>query len=124
MSEVHNGTCLCGVSSYKITGPVKFAIQCYCTDCQHVSGGGHLPQIAIEHSHFEALGDIRSFTRTADAGSDLTFSFCGTCGAPLYKVTSKMPGMAFVYPGSLERVPDVTFETHVFEASRQFWDAP
>ena len=122
MNETTTGQCLCGASSFSVTEPHKFAIQCYCRDCQHVSGGGHLPQIGVARAAFSSAGPVKTYTQKSDAGSDLFFSFCAECGSPLFKATGKAADLVFVYPGALSHPPEVDFGNHVFESSRQPWD--
>jgi len=123
MGSTSHGGCLCGASSYQFQGDVKFAIDCYCTDCQKVSGGGHLPQIAVSEEAFSSTGPIKTYVKGSDAGNELGFSYCGECGSPLFKSTSKMPDTRFIYAGSLTKPPQTSFDRKVFESSRQPWDA-
>lgn len=122
MLDKSTGGCLCGASRFAFEGAPRFAIQCYCRDCQHVSGGGHLPQLAVATDAFSSSGPIKTYSQISDAGNTLYFSFCETCGSPLTKATSKMPEMTFVYPGAMDAPPDVSFENHVFEDRKQPWD--
>ena len=98
------------------------AFQCYCRDCQHVSGGGHLPQVGVAAKGFSSAGAVKAHRAKSDAGNDLVFSFCGDCGSPLFKQTAIAPDQVFLYPGALDHPPDVTFEHKVFEQGRQPWD--
>lgn len=122
MTSSVQGRCLCGHSSYKFIGEVKFAIQCYCRDCQQISGGGHLPQIAVPADQFAAAGQIKSYKMNSDSGNAVEISFCGECGSPLFKSTSKMPEVRFLCAGSLTE--DLFKEPlqRVFEESRRIWD--
>ncbi|MDA8746743.1 GFA family protein [Litoreibacter sp.] len=122
MAQTSKGGCLCDASNFTFSGEAKFTIQCYCRDCQHVSGGGHLPQLGVSSDGFLSSGPIKNYTQKSDAGNDLTFSFCGQCGAPLFKTTSKAPELTFVYAGALTDPTDLNFDTHVFESSKQSWD--
>jgi len=121
MTDQLQGGCLCGASRYQ-AGAGKFAIRCYCRDCQHVSGGGHLPQVAVDADSLRHTGPIKTFGQKADSGSDLGFSFCGDCGAPLFKTTSKAPELAFLMVGSLDDPSGIEIGSEVFEAGRQPWD--
>ena len=64
MTGTHSGGCLCGASRFAFEGAPKFAIQCFCRDCQHVSGGGHLPQMAVDRAVLAAM--IEPLTGDAD----------------------------------------------------------
>ncbi|MBT8425793.1 MAG: GFA family protein, partial [Silicimonas sp.] len=68
MQPKMRGRCRCGESEYTFVASVKFAIQCYCRDCQQISGAGHLPQIAVSAGEFEVLGKIKTYQSESDAG--------------------------------------------------------
>lgn len=123
MNNISKGRCLCGASGFEFHGVAAFAIRCFCRDCQHVSGGGHLPQMGVSAEGFMHFGKVKLFTKPSDAGNELGFSFCADCGAPLFKTTSKMPDTVFVYPGALDAPPDADFSQAVFETSRAVWDS-
>ena len=122
MTSSAKGTCLCGASSFTCTPDVKFAIQCHCRDCQHISGGGHLPQIAVPAEAFQTTGPITTYQTTSDAGNTVDIAFCSTCGSPLFKATSKMPDVKFLCAGALDE--DLLAEPFhkVFEDCRRVWD--
>ncbi len=122
MNSSVQGRCLCGDSSYNFIGEVKFAIKCYCRDCQQISGGGHLPQIVVPADQFAAVGKIKSYQAKSSSGNVVEVSFCKECGSPLFKSTSKMPDVKFLCAGSLaDDLVDVPFQ-RVFEDSRRVWD--
>ena len=122
MTETHAGGCLCGASRFQFEGAPKFAIQCFCRDCQHVSGGGHLPQLAIDRAVLTRSGPIKTYEAASDSGSTLGFHFCGACGSPLLKTTTRAPDLVFIYPGALDDPSIYEPGKNVFEASRQVWD--
>lgn len=122
MSAIVKGKCLCGGSEYNFVGEVKFAIQCYCRDCQQISGGGHLPQLAVPSDQFVPLGKIKTYRTKSEAGNTVEVSFCGECGSPMFKSTSKIPDVRFLCAGSLaEDLVDTPFQK-VFEDCRRVWD--
>ena len=116
------GQCLCGTSKFASDGEIKFAIKCFCRDCQHVSGGGHLPQLGVAAQGFASTGPIKTYHQLSDAGSDLGFSFCADCGSPLFKTTSKATDLVFIMAGAVDEPHDFDVGQDVFEASRQAWD--
>ena len=122
MSDVIKGNCLCGASRLEAVAHVKFAIQCHCRDCQHISGGGHLPQIAVPSEGFVSRGKVKVFRSSSDAGNTVSLSFCADCGSPLFKSTSKMTDTVFLCAGSLEE--DLVRDPFqkVFEDCRRIWD--
>lgn len=119
---VLKGRCLCGASSYEVSGEAKFTIQCYCRDCQRVSGGGSLPQLAVAQDAFTSAGPIKSYGQKSASGNDLKFDFCSVCGSPLFKTTSMASDLVFVNAGSLDDPSTFEIGRKVFETSRQPWD--
>lgn len=122
MANSWTGRCLCGASVYAAQGPAKFTISCYCTDCQHMTGGGHLPQVGVDADGFAASGPIKTFVQKSDAGHDIGFNFCAECGSPLFKTTSKMADTVFLTAGTLADGSGLDVPVKVFETSRQPWD--
>jgi hypothetical protein len=122
MTMVRGGGCLCGKVRYEVTGPAKSAIQCYCRDCQHISGGGHLPAFIVHRDNFSRAGPVKLFYSTSDAGSDLVLGFCSECGSPIFRTTSKAPDLVFIAAGSLDDPASFEPGRKVFEGSRHPWD--
>lgn len=122
MTENQSGGCLCGACRYDVRGDADFAVQCYCSDCRKVSGGGHLPQLAFSSDNINASGPVKCYRAVSDAGNDLDFKFCGDCGSPLFKVTSKLPETVFVMVGSLDDPAVYKPQYKAFEEARLPWD--
>lgn len=116
------GQCLCRKVNITISGEPQFSILCYCKDCQKISGGGHLPQVAIQRSNIEIKGNLATLRWKSEAGNDLHLSFCRDCGSPIFKSTSKMPDTIFVSVGLLDRQEMFTVPNHAFLERRQSWD--
>jgi len=119
---IHQGGCLCGATRYRTETDPQFSFTCYCRDCQHVSGGGHAPQVAFPRESVTVEGPLKVFHGLSDKGNALEFGFCGDCGAPLTKTTEMAPKLVFVYAGSLDDPALFTAPKQVFESSRQPWD--
>ncbi|WP_425607373.1 GFA family protein [Roseibium sediminicola] len=117
-----SGCCLCGKSKYAAASEPRFSIQCYCRDCQHVSGGGNLPQLAMPKDTFSYSGEIKTYQGKSASGNDLEFSFCSDCGSPMFKTTSMAPELVFVYAGSLDDPTQFADPQKVYEDARQPWD--
>ena len=122
MSDI-TGRCLCGATTYRAQGPAKFAIRCYCTDCQRITGTGSAPQLGLASDDVTFSGPLAAHNAKAESGSDLAFKFCNACGSPIAKTTSKAPTTVFVYAGSLDDPAHFPADAmSVFEDSRQSWD--
>lgn len=116
------GGCLCGKVRFASAGPGKFAIRCYCRDCQHVSGSGHAVQLAVPHEGFSVTGPLKVHRATSDSGNALQFGFCAECGSPITKTTAMAESLIFVYAGALDNPAALPSLRPVFEAGRQPWD--
>jgi hypothetical protein len=122
MSNTLQGGCFCGQSRYNIEGEISFAIQCYCRDCQHQTGGGHAPQFAVKRTSVEKSGPIKTYASTSDRGKAIESGFCGECGSPIYKMMELAPELIFFFAGSLDDPSVLPEPRKVFEDRRQPWD--
>ena len=121
MSAPRTGGCLCGKVRYE-AGETAFAIQCYCRDCQHISGGGNAPQFAVTRDTATTSGPLRTYQIKANSGYDVEFGFCGECGSPIYKTTTRSPDLIFLFAGSLDDPTRFDGGMKVYEDRRQPWD--
>ena len=117
-----DGHCLCGATSYTVTGAAKFAIHCYCSDCQRVTGGAAAAQVAFAKDTVTVRGPLKHHFATADSGNTLDFGFCGECGSPVVKSTTRAPDLMFVYLGTLNDTDGLPALKPLFEESRPSWD--
>lgn len=117
-----SGRCLCGASHYEVSEPPKFAIRCYCSDCQKVSGGAGAPQLAAARAAVHLDGPLRTYDATSAKGNALGFGFCGACGSPIFKTTAMAPDLIFIYAGSLDDPAIFPAPREVFTESRPEWD--
>lgn len=121
MTTQYSAKCLCGAVKLAFQGPTAFAVQCYCRDCQHISGGSHLPQIAAPLEGLDITGPYQTHNFKSDVGNDLTINFCGKCGSPLFKTTSKLTDKVFIVAGALDE-PDLFFDpVSAFEDRKPKW---
>ena len=122
MPSTQTGGCLCRKVRYEAPDETAFSIQCYCRDCQHMSGGGHAPQFAVKRDAVTRSGPLKTFHLKSAAGNDVEFGFCGECGSPIYKTTTLAPELIFLFAGSLDDPATFSVETKVNEERRQPWD--
>ena len=122
MKAPFSGGCMCGAIRYACHAEPKFQLICQCTHCQKITGTGHALQFAVDMEKTTVTGDVKTFTLISDAGNPVQSAFCGECGNPIYKVTSRIPG-AFVFHAATLDDP-ATFKPtfHVYARSAQPWD--
>lgn len=121
-AEPDTGSCLCGATRYEITAEPAFTIQCYCRDCQRISGAGNLPLYVVARDAFTVTGPVKTHSRKSETGNDLELIFCGECASPICNINSKLPERVFVMAGSLDDPSLFSTEQKIYEASRQPWD--
>ena len=120
--SLSTGGCLCGNTRYELHEDPRFFIRRYCRDCQHVSGSGSAPKIAVARTAVSVTGPFKTHTGAAESGSALEFGFCGDCGSPITKSTTRAPDLTFIYAGSLDDPSALPAPKPVFEQSRHAWD--
>ncbi len=123
MTDKFSGRCSCGEISYGSTAKPKFSLFCQCRQCQRITGTGHSAQFAIEAKNTTIKGNVKSYGLTADSGNDVIAAFCGTCGNPMYKTTSAMPGMLVFHAATLDNPALFEPQMLVNASSAQPWDS-
>jgi hypothetical protein len=78
-------------------------------------------QARFRREQIAFAGEATAWTRTAESGNALTFSFCPTCGSTVYWEGASFPGLVAVAIGSFA---DPTFPApavSVWEEARHPW---
>jgi hypothetical protein len=97
----YTGQCLCGSVRYD-SGPPVMMGRCYCVDCRRVTGSGYAPVMAVLESDLTITGEIRLFEIPSAQGLKTWRGFCPQCGSPMVGYLEKNPGIAALYPGTLD----------------------
>jgi hypothetical protein len=96
------GGCYCGNVRYKVEGEPLFKGQCYCRECQYISGGAPNLVLGLPEAGFSyTKGEATAFQRS-DLETPVTREFCGDCGTPLLSKAPAMPGAVMLKVGSLD----------------------
>jgi hypothetical protein len=83
------GGCYCGGVRYKAEGDLILKAECFCRECQYITGGGNLLIMAMPTAGFELTkGAVKDFTRS-DIERAVTRQFCPDCGTHLF---TRAPG--------------------------------
>lgn len=96
------GGCLCGDIRYEARAEPQFHSQCYCRECQYISGGH--PNVIIGLSatglHYTKGQPIRS----ERPGMNLPAAreFCGRCGTHVLSRVPSFPDFVMVKVGTLD----------------------
>ena len=120
--EMLSGGCLCGAVRFSCSEEVVLAGHCQCTDCQKVSGAGHLSNIGVPSGSVTVTGELQHHSHSADSGNTVTRGFCAKCGCDVHTKNSGMPQFEFLRAGTLDNLEWFKPTLAVFTASGASWD--
>jgi hypothetical protein len=92
-------TCACGHLSVTCTGDPKLVALCNCLQCQKRTGSAFGIAAFFDRANVEVAGNASHFTRPSEAGFEVMFHFCGTCGSTVYWEPRRKPGSIAVAVG-------------------------
>ncbi len=96
------GRCYCGDVHYKAEGPVLLKAECFCRECQYITGGGSLHIMAVPLEGFEMTkGAVKGFQRS-DIDGAVTREFCPNCGTHLFTRAPALPTAIILKVGALD----------------------
>lgn len=122
---IKTATCSCGKVTVRATGePVTVSV-CHCLECQKRTGSAFGVQARYLKTQLEHQGETRTYVRSGDTGSKVTFHFCGDCGTTLYWNPEKIPDQTGVAVGAFAE-PLFTRKLNytVYEARQHPWVGP
>lgn len=123
MSAPYSGGCACGAIRYEATSEPIFQNHCQCRQCQQISGTGHGSYLTFpSRAEVKITGTAAVWRVAADNGNRKTYSFCPTCGSPVYVTFANTPDMIAVNAASLD--DPGRFNPHVvtYNARGHAWD--
>ena len=112
------GHCLCGAVHFKTTAAPAFAANCHCTDCRRATGSAYATLVFFKRDEVAIEGETKSYTHTADSGSQMTKHFCPTCGSQMFGTNSARESMIAVRAGAIDQTDQVKPLRNVFVASK------
>lgn len=120
--EKISGACLCGAVEYECVEEAVMGGHCQCTDCQKISGAGHISSVVVPRGSLRIRGNLRFHEKKADSGNIVRRGFCPQCGCHIYAENSGMPQFEFIRAGSLDNLEAFTPTMVVFARSGASWD--
>ena len=102
MTDHITGGCLCGDLRYRAPAQPHFVSQCYCRECQYISGGHPNMIIALSATGLSyTQGSPAAFERP---GMNLPAvrEFCGRCGTHILSRVPSFPDFVMVKVGTLD----------------------
>jgi hypothetical protein len=100
------GGCYCGAVRYAAEGEPILKAECFCRECQYITGGGSLHVMAVPLDGFALTkGAVQDFAR-ADLPGAVTRQFCPKCGTHLFTRAPGLPHAIILKVGSLDTLAD------------------
>ncbi|GGD63749.1 GFA family protein [Croceicoccus mobilis] len=131
MSAPYKGGCACGAVSLTITAEPVGTRQCWCRQCQKISGGGPSNNAMFPADAVKVAGTLGHSTWQAASGNALTFHFCPSCGVQIFAQSSARMHLKTVRLGALDPghglAPEVIIWTEdapewaIIDPARESW---
>ncbi len=122
MTDPLTGGCACGAVRFSAGGDPRFSIICQCRQCQQNTGSGNATQVCVDADGFSHQGSPNIYRRSSESGNDVTKFFCGTCGCPLWGVTTRMTDAVMIMAGALDDPSQISPQYLVYTDEAQPWD--
>jgi len=124
MSEnTFEASCACGAVNVKVSGEPRTTMLCACNDCQKATGTGHSALALYTDQTIQISGETKSFSVTADSGSDVSRNFCPNCGTPIFGETKRVPGHKLMPVGLFgQNSQNYQPRSMIFARSHLDWD--
>ena len=98
----YEGGCYCGEVRYRAEGEPMMKAECFCRECQYITGGASVLVMALPADGFAIIkGAVKGFTRSDIPGA-VTREFCPNCGTHLLTRAPGFPHGVIVKVGSLD----------------------
>ncbi|SNY92032.1 Uncharacterized conserved protein [Cohaesibacter sp. ES.047] len=121
MTDMHQGSCLCGGVSFRIQGPFEHFFLCHCSHCRKGTGSAHASNLFSNSAHLTWLAGEDLIARYNLPDTRHSRSFCKCCGAALPSVQQDNSGI-MVPAGCLDTPVELEPTAHIFTGSRANWD--
>jgi hypothetical protein len=115
------GGCLCGQVRYSANAEPAFVGACHCEHCQKQTGTAFSVLVGIPKSAISTQGQLKTFHDKGDSGQTVERSFCPECGSPIVFDAAVIPGLTFIYAGTLDDTSWLDPKMHVYCDSKENW---
>jgi len=121
-SELQSGGCLCKKITYTFDrANVISAHHCHCTDCQKSTGSGKATILLIPNESLQINGELKYYTVTGSAGSNVSRGFCAECGSPLISFVRENPDIKFIKAGSIDDSTWINADSNFWSSAAKSW---
>ena len=121
MSNEVKGSCLCGLVTFKVTGPLQVFRLCYCSRCRRATGSAHASNIFGTPDQLEWLsGEEYIKNYILPEAERFAKNFCSECGSAVPMV-SRDGARLLIPAGTLAGDPGIRPNANIFWADRAQW---
>ena len=115
MTELRNGSCLCGRISYTISGPLSKVTTCHCGQCRKQTGH-YYAAARTRETQFD-IKDDESLLKWYRSSETASRGFCSNCGSALFWKSDNSPSLS-VLVGSIDGDTGLEIGEHIFMESK------
>ena len=121
MSDVYNGSCLCGKVRFSVEGFSDKAANCHCTMCRKFHGAAFGTLVGVKGLKWHAGGDLlQEFV----APNGTTRTFCKNCGSSLgFRVKGEPLERIELAIATFDGDIPVTLDAEIYTAYKANWCA-
>lgn len=114
MSDIKQGSCLCGAVRFTVEGDLGHSDACHCTQCRKASGH-YFASANVPRSALTVTGE--EHVRWYASSAKVRRGFCGRCGSPLFwdPLERDWTGIAL---GAFDSPTGIRLEKHIFVAEK------
>jgi hypothetical protein len=116
--DIHEGGCLCGAVSYRITGAALWVAHCHCRSCRRQTGSVLASFVGVLKPQFAIL---RGSPRRRESSPGVWRRHCAECGTPLTYESERVDDETHVFLGSLDEPGAFRPQRHVFTEEAVPW---
>ena len=96
------GGCYCGSVRYEATGEPLLRAECFCRECQYITGGNSVLIMAVSADGFKITkGEPTAFARK-DLERSVSREFCPSCGTHILTRAPGFPAGVILKVGGLD----------------------
>jgi hypothetical protein len=123
MTAPFTGGCMCGAIRYECSAEPLATGNCHCRDCQRSSGSAFVPGLFVLQEAVKITGEVKYYDMKADSGHTISRGFCPNCRAPLFGISTSLPGVIGIRAGSLDNPSWHRPAMDFYTVSAQPWDS-
>ena len=114
-----SGSCFCGGIRYEITGELRGALNCHCSDCRKAHGAAFRSRASVSTDDFRFLAG-EHLLKEYRAKPGEARCFCSVCGSQIFTRFDGLDHLGFAL-GTLDSDPGIRPEQHVWVSNKAPW---